>query len=200
MSTLQMQQDPAAYNKKKAFIQTTLELEQSIYPDADATIADQLGIAYDIILEKAQGKLSITTELIAMLHQNLFDQKPCTHPGQYRNDFLLIRETSQPAPDPSELPHLMNHYADQIMCSRFSLQPIELAAMAHRRFLDISPFSSGNGHIARLLMNLILLQSGHPAICIAADQKELYLKALSLTNRLNESDPFTEFIVSIINS
>ena len=45
---------------------------------------------------------------------------------------------SPPAPD--EVPHLMAHLVDQLSSSRTTLHPIELAAMAHKRLVDIHPF------------------------------------------------------------
>jgi len=40
--------------------------------------------------------------------------------------------------------------------------PVAAAAEAHLEFVFIHPFIDGNGRVARLLMNLILIQSGTP--------------------------------------
>ena len=41
-------------------------------------------------------------------------------------------------------PRLMAHLTDQILSSQSTLHPIELAAMAHKRLVDIHPFIDGN--------------------------------------------------------
>ena len=38
------------------------------------------------------------------------------------------------------------------------LHPVTLAAEVHKRFVFIHPFIDGNGRVARLLMNLILIK------------------------------------------
>ncbi|MCI9388546.1 MAG: Fic family protein [Lachnospiraceae bacterium] len=47
-------------------------------------------------------------------------------------------------PEQSMAPRLMAHLTDQILSSRSTLHPIELAAMAHKRLVDIHPFIDGN--------------------------------------------------------
>jgi Fic family protein len=42
------------------------------------------------------------------------------------------------------------------------LHPVERAAHAHFWLVDIHPFVGGNGRVARLLMNLLLLRNGYP--------------------------------------
>ncbi len=41
---------------------------------------------------------------------------------------------------------------------------VELAAFAHEKITSISPFKKGNGRLARILMNSILIQGGHSPV------------------------------------
>lgn len=60
------------------------------------------------------------------------------------------------------------------------LTPIELAAVFHHRFTQIHPFTDGNGRVARLLMNAILMKHGYPFIAnISYSDRAKYLKTLS---------------------
>jgi Fic family protein len=47
-----------------------------------------------------------------------------------------------------------------------ALSPVELAALFHYRYIRIHPFEDGNGRIARLLANYILLRHNYPMIVI----------------------------------
>lgn len=58
------------------------------------------------------------------------------------------------------------------------LSPIELAALFHYRYIRIHPFEDGNGRIARLLVNYILLRKGCPMVVVKSADKENYLRML----------------------
>jgi Fic family protein len=49
---------------------------------------------------------------------------------------------------------------------------------AHRALVSIHPFNDGNGRTGRLLMNLILLRGGYPAIAVRSEDRVIYLDAL----------------------
>lgn len=76
--------------------------------------------------------------------------------------------------------------------------PIVFAAEFHYKFIRIHPFGDGNGRIARILMNFILMKYGyHPAI-IKKETKEEYYKVLRLADA-NNIEPFIEFIAESVN-
>jgi len=58
--------------------------------------------------------------------------------------------------------------------------PLTIATRFHFVFLNqIHPFGDGNGRIARIFMNLILLQHGFPPIFINEVDKKLYLECFT---------------------
>ena len=61
---------------------------------------------------------------------------------------------------------------------RNELHPLVLAATFHYRFVSIHPFDDGNGRMARLLMNLVLMQRGFVPIVIKLESRADYLLAL----------------------
>ena len=101
-------------------------------------------------------------------------------------------------PSPKDIPQLMKHLADQIHSSRSTLHPIELAAMAHKRLVDIHPFVDGNGRTARLLMNLILVNAGYGVVSIPPIWRNDYINALSASRRLNDIEPFSKLIAECV--
>ncbi|HEY0175193.1 MAG TPA: Fic family protein, partial [Pedobacter sp.] len=58
--------------------------------------------------------------------------------------------------------------------------PLSIATRFHFVFLNhIHPFGDGNGRIARIFMNLILLQKGFPPIFIKEVDKRDYLECFT---------------------
>ncbi|MDR0873858.1 MAG: Fic family protein [Prevotellaceae bacterium] len=81
---------------------------------------------------------------------------------------------------PEETPALMQALIDwyRVEEQKKELNPIELAALLHYRYIRIHPFEDGNGRIARLLVNYVLLRHNLPMLVIRTDDKENYLRIL----------------------
>jgi Fic family protein len=73
------------------------------------------------------------------------------------------------------------------------VNPIILSALFHYRFIRIHPFDDGNGRVARILMNFILMQFGYPPAIIKTEDKENYYAVLRLAD-VGELEPFIEYI------
>ena len=103
--------------------------------------------------------------------------------GEYKsfpNSVLLqngeIFHYPSPAETPAMMNDLMNWYNEASLNKK--LQPLEVAAELHYRFVCIHPFDDGNGRIARLLMNYHLLKNDCPPVIIKTADKKNYLFAL----------------------
>jgi len=57
------------------------------------------------------------------------------------------------------------------------MHPIERAALFHLKFEGIHPFVDGNGRTGRLIMNLMLMQAGYPAINVKYSDRKRYYEA-----------------------
>ncbi len=79
---------------------------------------------------------------------------------------------------PEETSALMSDLLNWYNINNKLLHPIQLAAEFHYKFVCIHPFDDGNGRVARLIMNYILLKNNYPPIIIKSDDKENYLTAL----------------------
>ena len=86
----------------------------------------------------------------------------------------LIHEYASPEETPAKMNDLLSWYAE----NSDLMHPVQLAAEFHYRFVSIHPFDDGNGRVARLVMNYILLRYSYPPVIIKSVDKEAYLTAL----------------------
>lgn len=105
-------------------------------------------------------------------------------PGEYKKFANSVRlengETfnySSPEETPAQVNDLMNFY--RIHAASTETHPIWLAAMLHYKFVLIHPFDDGNGRVARLLTNYVLMKKGFPPLVIKSNEKKAYLTALN---------------------
>ena len=59
-----------------------------------------------------------------------------------------------------------------------TLHAVEFAAALHHRFLCIHPFADGNGRVARLLANYVLMRAEFPPLIVKSRDKANYIAAL----------------------
>ena len=74
--------------------------------------------------------------------------------------------------------------------------PIVIAATFHYRFVRIHPFDDGNGRMARLLMNMILIKHGYTVAMIRRENRDEYLGKLEQTDRTEDLTEFINYIAS----
>ncbi|HWD89363.1 MAG TPA: Fic family protein [Mucilaginibacter sp.] len=96
-----------------------------------------------------------------------------------------------PEETPAKMQELMEWYNEII--NDKSVHPIVIASLYHHRFTEIHPFDDGNGRVARLLMNLILMKSGYPPVVVKMDDRQNYYALLSRAD-VGEGFPFIEYI------
>lgn len=127
------------------------------------------------------------------------------HIGQYKTTPNHVRTKTgatfyfaTPEETPAKMHDLVTWYRDKK--EKADLSPILLAAEFHYKFIRIHPFDDGNGRMARLLMNCILLQHGYPPAIIKTDEKEDYFEALQQADA-GILEPFLEYIaINVIHS
>lgn len=63
-----------------------------------------------------------------------------------------------------------------------------LLAKLHHDFVLIHPFDDGNGRVARMLVNYVLMRLGYPPIIVSTERKRDYLTALRLADAGNPAE------------
>ena len=75
--------------------------------------------------------------------------------------------------------------------------PIIIAATFHYRFVRIHPFDDGNGRMARLLMNMILIKHGYTVAIIPIEERDQYIQTLE---QADKNEDLAEFIAYVAHS
>ncbi len=150
--------------------------------------------AYDLLYQLAKGK-TIKENDICQLHHLFYYRINESKAGQYRKEKVIITGTTYVPPAAKQVPVLMKELVKHIPIWKKSYHPVECAAMVHKEFVAIHPFVDGNGRTARLLMNLILLQTGFVVTIIPPILRSEYIQALKKGQVDPKSDlPFLNFI------
>lgn len=145
-------------------------------------------------LEKIiQMKEKISEESVLKLHAHILDNIDDRYAGVYRRENVRILGARLIPPSPYKVPNLMKDFFIWLNENPEQLSIIELAAVAHYKFVSIHPFIDGNGRTGRLFMNLLLMQHGFPpAVILVADRRKYY-NVLNAAN-LGNLKPFVQFI------
>jgi Fic family protein len=142
------------------------------------------------MLEAARAEnLVFTEEMVLTLHKLFYSSLDTENAGKYRTYQVFITGTEYLPPAADAVPALMQEFIADLNDKEKNMHPVVLAAFAHRRLVDIHPFTDGNGRTARLLMNLILVGNGYQIVSIPPILRMEYIGALQAAQRSgNPSD------------
>jgi Fic family protein len=174
---------------------------------------------HDQALKKLEGlihkEFKLTESLIKDFHKmilegssSLQEKEVEINPGQWKKHWnYLYTPTGKQIyfADPKDVPKLMselinwtnNHlYQDdfnRFTKRKYDLHPLEVACLFHKRFIDIHPFGDGNGRMARILSNLLLMQAGFMPAIVPLKTKDDYYNALNASS-IEDMSPLLDYI------
>jgi len=140
---------------------------------------------------------TITEDNIKYLHKLFYRRIDEENAGQYRKKCVIVTGSDIEFPKPAELNAKMGEFISSMSEIKVRLHPVEFAAMLHAKFVNIHPFIDGNGRVARLLMNLALLQAGYNITIIPPAVRADYIRALQESNH-NRFTPFVNFVSEMV--
>ena len=147
--------------------------------------------AYDFAFSLLKNS-GVTENDILTMHRMFYGGIDEKNAGVYRAVPIIVTGSKYGASKPHKIKGDMDELFRWVNIAKSSLHPVELAAGAHKRFAFIHPFIDGNGRIARLIMNVILIQNGYIPAVIPPVLRQEYI---SLLEKAHTDDiPFTEFI------
>ena len=151
--------------------------------------------AYDHIYKLAKNT-GLTEAGIRKLHKLFYYRIDETKAGKYRKEKVFITGSKHSLPSPDKVPGLMKEFMNRIGELDQKHHPVEYSALVHKEFVFIHPFIDGNGRIARLLMNLILLQKNYVIAIIPPILRGDYIQALE--KAYTDDSSFIEFIARTV--
>ncbi|WP_040982664.1 Fic family protein [Oceanobacillus jeddahense] len=149
--------------------------------------------AITYVEELIDDDIPLTQRFIKDIHAIVMQGIDRTIAGKYRNSAALTTGANHTPPSPEkiqdEMDSLMYWYENMI-----DLHPVEKASLLHAKFVNVHPFSDGNGRTSRLLMNFELMKSGFPPITIEKDDRFRYYEVLDISGTKGDYQPFVLFI------
>jgi Fic family protein len=116
--------------------------------------------------------------------------------GQYRMVNIQIKNSMHQPPDYVKVYDRMAKYFYDL--EHFKGTAVQKAAYAHAQLLKVYPFLEGNGRLARLIMNYILMFDGYMPISIPISRQEEYFKYIDIFKVEKNLSPFEDFLYDLI--
>ncbi len=98
-------------------------------------------------------------------------------------------------PSPVEVLPMLTEFFQWYNKHKNRLHAVELAAIAHLKFVTIHPFGDGNGRISRLIMNFILYKKKYPMIDIPYLGRNSYHNALERSQVKGDGRIFLQWLI-----
>ena len=112
--------------------------------------------------------------------------------GLYRNVDISIKGSNHTPPSFIKVYDRMKKYFDTINSE--DLDVYYRIAFSHLQLMKVHPFLDGNGRLARIVLNCMLLHFSLKPIIIHSDEKEQYFNMLEEFKVNKNIEPFIEFI------
>ena len=126
------------------------------------------------------------------IHEKIVDG--FSNGGLYRNVDISIKGSNHTPPSFIKVYDRMKKYFETINSE--SLDVYYKIAFSHLQLMKVHPFLDGNGRLARIVLNCMLLHFGLKPIIIRYDDKEHYFDMLEDFKVNKNIEPFIEFIKS----
>lgn len=144
-------------------------------------------------------KNNITLLDIQKIHGLLLKKVNNRNAGKFRDIDIRIKEAKITIPSSENIPKLMQGYVDWMSKAAREETPIQWAADAHFKLIEIMPFVDANSRVARQIMNLILMENKYPPIITKPINKKYYLNAIQEGQQTGKLENYHNMIYRLIN-
>lgn len=135
-------------------------------------------------------KKDLSLQLVLSWHYEIFKETKPDAAGRIRGHGVRITGSEFVPPSPVELRPLLGEFFSWYDAAKKRTNPVELAALAHLKFVTIHPFSDGNGRVGRLMMNYVLHDHEFPMLNIEYKRRGTYYGSLERAQLNEDERPF----------
>jgi fido (protein-threonine AMPylation protein) len=151
-------------------------------------------LAYEFIIKEAKANKPLDEEKLKDIHEILVED--IFQGGVYRNVNVQIKGGMHQPPDYVKVYDRMSKYFRAL--EEFEGTVLEKAVFAHASLAKIHPFLDGNGRLARLVMNYILIQNNYLPVSIPIDLSSEYIEHLETFKVEKNLNPLVDFVKSLL--
>lgn len=148
-----------------------------------------------LFLEIIKQKEDLSLRLVKKWHKRLFEQTKPDIAGVFRDYEVRINQSKFVPPPHTAVHLLVDGFFKWYNSNKKKLNPVELAALVHLKFVTIHPFGDGNGRTARLMMNNVLNKFGYPLLDIDYSDRRSYYTALERSQTKDDELPFLQWFM-----
>jgi len=166
---------------------------QGLIPKHISTLGQLNEWEYQNILEAQQWVSGLRrTDLLSLDFMRVLHKRMFGNTWRWAGEFRTSEKSIGVAPE--QISVRLKMLSDDIVVQQQynSYPPLERAARFHHRLVLIHPFPNGNGRFSRMMADLILVRSGHPAfswgegdLVNAGDTRSRYIAALQAADAGN---------------
>ncbi|MBI2674891.1 MAG: Fic family protein [Candidatus Aenigmarchaeota archaeon] len=139
-------------------------------------------------------KKDLSLQTVLHWHHRIFEGTKKDIAGKIRQHQVAISGSIFLPPSPVEVYPLLREFFKWYDKNKNTIQPIEMAALVHLKFVAIHPFADGNGRLSRLMMNFILHRRGYPMLNIPYENRAGYYNALERSHIKMQDNIFVQWL------
>ena len=148
-----------------------------------------------LFLKIIKQKDDLSLVLVKKWHKELFAQTKPDIAGLLRDYDVRISQSEFIPPPHTSVNLLVSGFFTWYNVNKKKLNPVELAALVHLKFVTIHPFGDGNGRTTRLMMNHVLNTYDYPLMDIDYADRRSYYTALEKSQTKDDDLPFLQWFM-----
>lgn len=183
----------SSLTKKETYRLLRFKLTPTNKPEYDMIEAQN---HHGVFLDAIRSSSAISSKSTLEWHYRIFRYTKPQFAGKIRNQRVIVTGSRSVFPHPSFVPSLLKQFFKWYDKAKKTQNPVEMAGLAHFRFVSIHPFGDGNGRVSRLMMNSILDQHDYPMLNIRFSDRVHYYSALERAQTGLDEMIFLKWFVS----